>query len=222
MMLPNEFIENPMWLPVLETSRLIIRPFLLQDLADAYRILDVETAQEPRTLAERESWLRWTIAGYTEFACLLQFPYGDRAVILRETGDLVGVSVFVPCLDSFDQPAVSRILTNFRSDAAPACSASSANSGASWVQATRQSPARAASLNAPASRRHSSVWIVCGEPDPSACARALASSAMVRLQSHNKTFLSVGMLFVIFFSAARRAAGSSSAGGYYKRTKAAG
>lgn len=103
MMLPNEFIENPMWMPVLETSRLIIRPFLLQDLADAYRILDVETAQEPRTLAERETWLRWTIAGYTEFARLLQYPYGDRAVILRETGDLVGVTGFVPCLDSFDQ-----------------------------------------------------------------------------------------------------------------------
>ena len=103
MMLPNEFTENPMWMPVLETSRLIIRPFLLQDLADAYRILDVETAQEPRTLAERETWLRWTIAGYTEFARLLQFPYGDRGVIFRETGDLIGVIGFVPCLDSFEQ-----------------------------------------------------------------------------------------------------------------------
>ena len=100
---PNEFMENPMWMPVLETTRLIIRPFLLQDLADAYRILDVETAQEARTLAERETWLRWTIAGYTEFARLMQFPYGDRAVILRETGDLVGVTGFVPYLDSFDQ-----------------------------------------------------------------------------------------------------------------------
>ena len=103
MMLPAEFTDNPVWLPVLETPRLVIRPFLLQDLADAYRILDVETAQEPRTLAERETWLRWTIAGYTEYARLLQFPYGDRAVILRESGDLVGIVGFVPCLDSFSQ-----------------------------------------------------------------------------------------------------------------------
>jgi RimJ/RimL family protein N-acetyltransferase len=103
MMLPAEFTDNPVWLPVLETPRLVIRPFLLQDLADAYRILDVETAQEPRTLAERETWLRWTIAGYTEYARLLQFPYGDRAVILRESGDLVGIIGFVPCLDSFSQ-----------------------------------------------------------------------------------------------------------------------
>jgi RimJ/RimL family protein N-acetyltransferase len=63
----------------------------------------VETSQEPRTLAERETWLRWTIAGYAEFARLLQFPYGDRAVILRENGDLAGIVGFVPCLDSFSQ-----------------------------------------------------------------------------------------------------------------------
>jgi len=74
MMLPAEFTDNPVWLPVLETPRLVIRPFLLQDLADAYRILDVETAQEPRTLAERETWLRWTIAGYTEYARLAAIP----------------------------------------------------------------------------------------------------------------------------------------------------
>ena len=100
---PAEFKDNPMWLPPLETERLLIRPFLLQDLADAYRILDMETGQEPRTLAERETWLRWTIAGYSEFARLYQFPYGDRAVVLRESGDLVGVVGFVPCTDSFAQ-----------------------------------------------------------------------------------------------------------------------
>lgn len=92
-----------MWLPLLETPRLLIRPFLLQDLPDAYRILDVETGTEPRTLAERETWLRWTIAGYTELARLHQYPYGDRAVILRETGDLIGMIGFVPCLDYFSQ-----------------------------------------------------------------------------------------------------------------------
>ena len=102
-MLPAEFKENPMWLPLLETPRLFIRPFLLQDLPDVYRILDVETGTEPRTLAERETWLRWTIAGYTELARLHQYPYGDRAVLLRETGDLIGVTGFVPCLDCFSQ-----------------------------------------------------------------------------------------------------------------------
>ncbi len=102
-MLANEFQNNPVWMPVLETQRLTLRPFLLQDLPDVYRILDVETQQEPRTLAERETWLRWTIAGYTEYARLLQFPFGDRAVVLRQTGDLVGVAGFVPCVDAFNQ-----------------------------------------------------------------------------------------------------------------------
>lgn len=102
-MLESEFQENPVWMPTLETNRLILRPFLLQDLPDVYRILDVETRQEPRTLAERENWLRWTIAGYTEYARLLQFPFGDRAIVLRDTGDLIGVAGFVPCVDSFNQ-----------------------------------------------------------------------------------------------------------------------
>jgi len=103
MMLPAEFTDNPVWPASSRNPQTGDPPILLQDLADAYRILDVETAQEPRTLAERETWLRWTIAGYTEYARLLQFPYGDRAVILRESGDLVGVVGFVPCLDSFSQ-----------------------------------------------------------------------------------------------------------------------
>lgn len=102
-MLANEFHDNPVWMPVLETSRMILRPFLLQDLPDVYRILDVETKQEPRTLAERETWLRWTIAGYTEYARLLQFPFGDRAVVLRQTGELIGVAGFVPCVDAYNQ-----------------------------------------------------------------------------------------------------------------------
>lgn len=117
-MLPAEFKDNPMWMPPLETKRLLIRPFLLQDLADAYRILDVETLQDPRTLAERETWLRWTIAGYAEFARLLQFPYGDRAVVLRESGDLIGVVGFVPCLDAFAQiPSLADLVDG--SDAVP-------------------------------------------------------------------------------------------------------
>lgn len=117
-MLPAEFQNNPMWMPPLETQRLLIRPFLLQDLPDAYRILDVETLQEPRTLAERETWLRWTIAGYSEYARLFQFPYGDRAVVLRESGDLVGVVGFVPCVDSFTQiPGISESISE--ADAVP-------------------------------------------------------------------------------------------------------
>ncbi len=109
-MLPAEFKDNPMWMPPVETKRLLVRPFLLQDLADVYRILDVETMQEPRELAERETWLRWTIAGYSEYARMYQFPYGDRAIVLRETGDLVGVVGFVPCLDSFAQiPGMTKL-----------------------------------------------------------------------------------------------------------------
>lgn len=102
-MLAKEFHDNPVWMPVLESDRLILRPFLLQDLPDIYRILDVEAGQEPRTLAERETWLRWTISCYTEYARLLQFPFGDRAVVLRQTGEMIGIAGFVPCVDTYNQ-----------------------------------------------------------------------------------------------------------------------
>ena len=96
-------------MPILETARLLIRPFVLEDLPDVHRLFDVELrdadlgADETETLAERAQWLQWTVLNYVQLAKLRQPPYGDRAVILKSTGQLVGSCGFVPCLNAFEQ-----------------------------------------------------------------------------------------------------------------------
>ena len=46
--------------------------------------------------------------GYEQFARLHQPPYGERAVVLKPAGLLIGACGFVPCLDRFEQlPAFS-------------------------------------------------------------------------------------------------------------------
>ena len=95
-----------MRMPVLETERLLIRPFTLADLADVHSLLDADLdptvfGAQALALAERESWLRWTIAGYEENAKLLNPPYGDRAMELKGVGTLVGACGLVPAFGPF-------------------------------------------------------------------------------------------------------------------------
>lgn len=95
-----------MRMPALETERLVVRQFTPEDLGDLHRMLDGELAPtapgaSALTLAERESWLRWTVAGYEENAKLLNPPYGDRAVTLKRGGELVGACGLVPAFGPF-------------------------------------------------------------------------------------------------------------------------
>lgn len=98
-----------MHVPPLETERLIVRPFVPGDLEAIHRILDVELADADlgesgsTGLDERRRWLEWTILSYEQFARLHQPPYGDRAIMLKETQQMVGACGFVPCLNPFDQ-----------------------------------------------------------------------------------------------------------------------
>ncbi len=91
-------------MPALETERLVVRPFELDDLDDVHRILDIELgdadvgAEGPQSPASRRQWLTWTVMGYQELAKLYQPPYGDRAIVLRSTGQLIGACGYVPCL----------------------------------------------------------------------------------------------------------------------------
>jgi ribosomal-protein-alanine N-acetyltransferase len=100
--------------PTLETDRLFIRPFTLEDLLYVHQLLDIELsaaefgAEGSMTLEDRQRWLQWTVLGYDELAKLYQPPYGERAVVLREGGAIVGVCGYVPCLDAFEQLAVLR------------------------------------------------------------------------------------------------------------------
>lgn len=89
-------------MPVLETARLVIRPFTLADLPAVHRILDVELAdvdlhtEGELGWAERAEWLRWSALNYRQLDYLNQPPYGDRAVALKETGELIGACGLVP------------------------------------------------------------------------------------------------------------------------------
>ena len=96
-------------MPVLETPRLRVRPFVMEDLADAYRLFDVEVdaaalhTEKMENLQERTEWLQWAVLNYRQLAMLNQPPYGDRAIVLREGGELVGSCGYVPCLSPFEQ-----------------------------------------------------------------------------------------------------------------------
>jgi len=94
---------------LLTTPRLIIRPLSQHDLSAIHRILDVELAEvdfgseSPMTLDQRAAWLDWTILSYQHHALLYQPPYGEHAITLRSTGDLIGAVGIVPSLGPFEQ-----------------------------------------------------------------------------------------------------------------------
>jgi RimJ/RimL family protein N-acetyltransferase len=97
-----------MLLPTLKTDRLRIRPLTAKDLSICHQLyLDTKWADQrladKRNLQIRRSWLDWTIRNYAELDRLNQPPYGDRAVELRESGQLVGLVGLVPLLAPFAQ-----------------------------------------------------------------------------------------------------------------------
>lgn len=86
---------NPL-IPVLTTERLILRPFEMTDLAAVYHILDVENQELPRPRAERAQFLAWTVQNYHTLARLNLPPYGERAVVERQSGAVIGSVGLVP------------------------------------------------------------------------------------------------------------------------------
>jgi RimJ/RimL family protein N-acetyltransferase len=85
------------------TNRLIIREFRPSDLGEIYRILDVElnfidSLEQDSSIAQRKKWLEWTIQSYEQNRMLLNPPYGDSAVILKDTMQLIGTCGLVPVL----------------------------------------------------------------------------------------------------------------------------
>lgn len=95
-------------LPVLETERLIIRPFIMDDLHAIHQVfVDANWVNAELTfdeaLAQRRVWLEWATRNPDALAGLNQPPYGDRAVVLKETGALAGAAGLVPCLNQFGQ-----------------------------------------------------------------------------------------------------------------------
>ncbi len=93
-----------MEVPSLETARLRVREFDPGDLEAVHRLLDGDLGPEGAlTRDERQDWLAWTVLGYRQLAQLHQPPYGDRAIVIRETGELVGACGYAPVLDALGQ-----------------------------------------------------------------------------------------------------------------------
>ncbi len=72
----------------LETERLILREYTLSDFKALYEILsDAETMQhypEPFDVDRVYGWISWNISNYKKYG------YGLWAVVLKETGQLIG------------------------------------------------------------------------------------------------------------------------------------
>jgi len=99
---------------MLETSRLIIRAFQADDLRAIHRILDQTFGDGSKiadeyALNERRSWLEWSRLSAGWLPKMFQPPYGDRAVVLKRTNEVIGAVGLVPCFDVFEQvPGLNR------------------------------------------------------------------------------------------------------------------
>ena len=95
-------------IPILESERLRIRPFLKIDVEPLHRLkVNVGWVNPHITKTQQfildEQWLNWAILNTEQLARLGQPPYGDRAVVLKENSHFIGSVGLVPCLDVYGQ-----------------------------------------------------------------------------------------------------------------------
>jgi len=82
-------------MPVLTTERLSVRPLTSADFP-AYRALEPDIPDD-----RQHATLAWRVAGYRELGALLQPPYGERAIALRDDDTLLGLCGLVPSFGPF-------------------------------------------------------------------------------------------------------------------------
>lgn len=92
----------------IQTNRLMIRTFNMADLLTIHRTLDQtfgdgSKVDDQTALRERESWLQWSMLNQEWLPKLHQPPYGDRAIILKAGGMVIGSVGYVPLLMPFEQ-----------------------------------------------------------------------------------------------------------------------
>jgi RimJ/RimL family protein N-acetyltransferase len=84
-------------LPILSTLRLTIRPL---SESDRHACRSVLGAPDDDAF---QRWFTWAVAAPAALADLHQPPYGERAVVLAATSELVGLVGLVPLLGPFSQ-----------------------------------------------------------------------------------------------------------------------
>ncbi|HRE49277.1 MAG TPA: GNAT family N-acetyltransferase [Aggregatilineales bacterium] len=82
-------------IPTLDTERLLIREFRAED-GEGRRTLIEEGFESAITHEQNDTWLRWMLLNYRALENLYQPPYGDYAITLKTTGDLIGAVGLVP------------------------------------------------------------------------------------------------------------------------------
>ncbi len=82
-------------MPVLETDRLLVRPFRLDEFEAVYQMFDEQIYSPGWPREIREEWLQWCARNPRGLELVRQPPYGDRAVTLKD-GTLVGSAGIVP------------------------------------------------------------------------------------------------------------------------------
>lgn len=92
----------------LRSAHLTIRPFIEDDLMPIHALLDRAfnggaLVEDAAALAERRSWLQWSILSQRWFPALHQPAFGERAVVLTTTGELVAAVGLVPLVDVYGQ-----------------------------------------------------------------------------------------------------------------------
>ena len=96
----------------LETERLIIRPFLADDLEAAHKLLDHDLAWSGQgfSIAQRQERLEFyrALANWDDTGNL----YGYRAIILKGANELIGTCGFTPRLWSADERAAFDLLAD--------------------------------------------------------------------------------------------------------------
>jgi len=87
---------------VLETDRLVIRPFALDDAAEFRRLLNEAFGQDRYGAQDTTRvLLEYNVTADKAHDALHQTPYGDRAIVLKREGTLIGAVGFAPCLAPF-------------------------------------------------------------------------------------------------------------------------
>ena len=85
-----------------------MRGFVETDLDAIHRILDQtfgdgSKANDDAAREERRSWLRWPALSQRWLPALHQLPFGDRAVVLTDSDELIGAAGLVPLLGPYEQ-----------------------------------------------------------------------------------------------------------------------
>jgi RimJ/RimL family protein N-acetyltransferase len=88
----------------LETDRLVIRPFVLDDAAEFKRLLDDAFGHQSYGAEDRTRLLlEYNVIADSAHDLLHQTPYEDRAIVLKSDGSLIGAVGFAACLAPFGQ-----------------------------------------------------------------------------------------------------------------------